>query len=199
MGPGSGKTMSQITYARLDESHFHIHSLDDFCRHQDVTECWRLIQGEWRLIPHAFVEAWTVRECRDIAADIIRHRNRDQSGFGAFDGERVVGFATVAHALFGQTARYVDLACFYVSEEYRRHGIGRALFGMACEEARRLGAQKLYISAHSSKESQAAYRALGCVHAREINARLAALEPCDVQMECPLEGTSGNPREETRA
>ena len=41
----------------------------------------------------------------------------------------------------------------------------------------------LYISAHSSMESQAAYRALGCVHAQEINAALAQVEPCDVQME----------------
>ena len=41
----------------------------------------------------------------------------------------------------------------------------------------------LYMSAHSSMESQAAYRALGCVHAQEINAALAQAEPCDVQME----------------
>ena len=47
-------------------------------------------------------------------------------------------------------------------------------------------AEKLYISAHSSKESQAAYRALGCVHAEEINAKLAQEEPCDVQMEYRL-------------
>ena len=39
---------------------------------------------------------------------------------------------------------------------------------MACEEARRLGADKLYISAHSSKESQAAYRALGCPNGIQI-------------------------------
>ena len=57
---------------------------------------------------------------------------------------------------------------------------------MACEEARRLGADKLYISAHSSKESQAAYRALGCTPAEEVNEGLAAAEPFDVQMEYRL-------------
>ncbi|MBQ3955201.1 MAG: hypothetical protein II680_04870 [Clostridia bacterium] len=57
---------------------------------------------------------------------------------------------------------------------------------MACEEARRLGADKLYISAHSSKESQAAYRALGCSFAEEINEELAGAEPFDVQMEYRL-------------
>ena len=62
-----------------------------------------------------------------------------------------------------------SLVCFQISEEYRRQGIGRKLFSMACEEVRRLGADKLYISAHSSKESQAAYRALGCMPAEEVN------------------------------
>ena len=57
---------------------------------------------------------------------------------------------------------------------------------MACEEARLLGADKLYISAHSSKESQAAYRAFGCTPAEEINANLVAEEPFDVQLEYRL-------------
>lgn len=60
-------------------------------------------------------------------------------------------------------------------------------FYQACEEARRLGADKLYISAHSSKESQATYKALGCVHAKEINPKLAEEEPCDVQLEYVLD------------
>ena len=114
------------------------------------------------------------------------HINLDQTGFGAFDGERIIGFATVSHRIFGASARYVQLVCFQISEEYRRHGIGRKLFSMACEEARRLGADKLYISAHSSKESQAAYRALGCTPAEEVNEGLAAAEPFDVQMEYRL-------------
>ena len=71
-------------------------------------------------------------------------------------------------------------------EEYRCQGIGRKLFSMACEEARLLGADKLYISAHSSKESQAAYRAHGCTLAEEVNEALAAAEPFDVQMEYRL-------------
>ena len=66
-------------------------------------------------------------------------------------------------------------------------GIGKTVFYQACEEARRLGADKLCISAHSSKESQAAYKALGCVHAKEINPKLAEEEPCDVQLEYVLD------------
>lgn len=71
-------------------------------------------------------------------------------------------------------------------------GIGRLLVSAICDAARVLGAEKLYISAHSSKESQAAYRALGCIHAQEIDAAHAAAEPCDVQMEFDLKGATAH-------
>ena len=57
---------------------------------------------------------------------------------------------------------------------------------MACAGARELGASRLYISAHSAQETMAAYRALGCVEAEEINWTLAKKEPCDVQLEYRL-------------
>ena len=99
----------------------------------------------------------------------------------------MIGFITVSHNIFGNTAKYVELVCFQVSEPYRGRGVGKALFYQACEEAKKSGADKSYISAHSSKESQAAYKALGCVHAKEINQKLAEEEPCDVQLEHVLE------------
>lgn len=48
---------------------------------------------------------------------------------------------------------------------------------------RKIGAEKLYISAHSSKESQAAYQELGCTLATEINEKLAEEEPFNVPLE----------------
>jgi len=42
------------------------------------------------------------------------------------------------------------------------------------------------ISAHFYKESQAAYRRLGCVEATEINQVIAENEPYDVQREYVL-------------
>ena len=69
---------------------------------------------------------------------------------------------------------------------YRDRGIGGALFRLACQGARELGAERLYISAHSAQETMAAYRALGCVEAEEIYWPLARKEPCDVQLEFRL-------------
>ena len=160
--------------------------MDDFVRHQTVAESWRKINNDWKLVPNVYEENWSPEQRREIAEDIARHISLDQIGFGAFDGGRIIGFATVSRRIFGAAARYVQLVCFQISEEYRRQGVGRKLFSMACEEARRLGADKLYISAHLSKESQAAYRALGCMPAEEVNEGLAAAEPFDVQMEYRL-------------
>lgn len=173
----------KIHYERLNSDNFNVHSLDDFVRHQKVSECWRNVNGEWKLVPICFEENWSLEKCREIAADVVLHFEKDQSAFGAFDGEKVVGFITISHEIFGKTAKYAELVCFQVSEPYRGKGIGRNLFAMACEEAENLGAEKLYISGHSSKESQAAYKALGCVHAKEINQTRAEEEPCDVQLE----------------
>ena len=117
--------------------------MDDFIRHQTVTACWRKINNDWKLVPNVYEENWSQVQCREIAEDVVHHINLDQTGFGAFHGERIIGFATISHRIFGTAARHVELVCLQISEEYRRQGIGRQLFSMACEEARRLGAEKL--------------------------------------------------------
>lgn len=54
------------------------------------------------------------------------------------------------------------------------------MFYLACEDAKKATVQKLYISAHSVKERQEAYRYLGCVLASEVNATIAQNEPYDI-------------------
>ena len=73
-------------------------------------------------------------------------------------------------------------------EQLRKSGrkAGRVLFELAKAWAKARGAKKLYISAHSSVESQAFYKAVGCQDAAEINPEHAAREPHDRQMECVL-------------
>ena len=176
----------ETDYRQLNSKNFTKHSLDDFIRHQQVSECWRNVEGTWTLVPISFEENWSLEKCREIAADVAVHMEKDQTAFGTFEGEKLVGFITLSHNFFGHTAKYAELVCFQVSEPYRGKGIGKALFYMICGEARKIGAEKLYISGHSSKESQAAYKALGCVHAKEINPKSAEEEPFDVQLEYAL-------------
>ena len=76
----------------------------------------------------------------------------------------------------------------HVSREHRHQGIGRALFCRALDEARARGAKRLYISACSSKETIAFYRAMGCVPAEDVLRELAEEEPCDLQLVCDVNG-----------
>ncbi len=175
-----------IRYKRLNTDNFNVNSLDGFIRHQAVHESWRKVDGQWKLVPDEFEENWSPEQCREIAEDVMIHTKADQTAFGAFLDDKIIGFVTVSHNLFGTTAKYAELVCFQVSKPFRGQGIGKQLFLLVVAEAEKLGAEKLYISAHSSKESQAAYEALGCIRAVEINEKLAACEPLDVQMEYRL-------------
>ena len=96
----------------------------------------------------------------------------------------------VGSILSGTTERFcfrgMDLSSIHVSEDMRGRGIGRELFRIAKNWAKQHGAKKLYISAHSAVESQAFYRAMGCVEAQEYNPEHVAKEPCDCQLECTV-------------
>ncbi len=175
--------METISYKRLTKDNFCENSLDNFIRYQEVKECWRKIAGKYRLVPHAFVEHWDQEECREQARLILQETAHSGVAYGAFCDSEVIGFCMLSGGLFGSNSQYMDLHLLYVSEPFRNRGIGRTLFRLACDAAREAGAKKLYISAHSSRESQAAYRSFGCIEAVEINQRLAENEPFDVQME----------------
>lgn len=177
--------MEEIRIERLTGENFHAHSLDAFIRHQVVNECWRNVDGQWTLQPIAFVEDWSLEKCREEAFAIANHHG-NMVDFGAFQGENLLGYITIGTEKMGTEEQYVQLAAFQVSEPFRGMGVGRKLFEKAVEAAKEYGAPKIYISAHSSKESQAAYKALGCVHAEEIIPRIAEEEPWDVQLEYPV-------------
>ena len=175
-----------VTIEKLTKDNFSEHSLDEFSRHQVVTECWRCVQGQWQLQPIAFTEDWSLEKRQGMAKTIAENLDGDMLDFGAFDHGRLVGYITLGTEILGSRGQYRQVVEFQVSEEHRGMGIGRQLFTRLCEEARKIGAEKLYISTHSSKESHAAYRKLGCVHAEEIIPAIAEEEPCDVQMEYVL-------------
>ncbi len=177
-----------VHYSVLSPANFHRNSLDRFIRHQQVRECWRRVGGELALVPVEFTEEWDIDALRGIADTLLREMAAGAYACGAFCGEDLIGYLLLLSARFGSRKQYAELKEFYVSEPYRGCGIGRALFRMGCEYARRQGVPKLYLSAHSSRESQEVYRRLGCVEAEEPDPVLAAREPCDVQMEYVLEG-----------
>ena len=176
--------MNTITYLFLTEKNFNENSLDEFVRYQEVKECWRKNpNNENVLVSNAYVEDWDLHRRKEVAREILNKIAGNGFAYGAFYEGKVVGYILVSNEFFGSSNQYIELLMYHVSEPYRRRGIGKELFKLACDTAKEIGAKKLYISAHSSKESQAAYCKLGCIEAIEINQAIAENEPYDVQME----------------
>lgn len=159
---------------------------DGFERHQNVTKCWRKTDGEWAIKEIPFVEQWREADYLKLI-DCLNHTlGTGGVVFGAFYQDALKGFSSVEGKLFGMKSEYLDLSCIHVSEDMRGQKVGKMLFGLAKKWAKAHGAEKLYISAHSAVETQAFYRAMGCVEAAEYNPEHVEEEPCDCQLECVL-------------
>jgi GNAT superfamily N-acetyltransferase len=157
-----------------------------FQRTQNVTKCWRKIENEWLVKDICFVDDWSEQEYQELVQYLKKLKQINGFVAGAFIDGQLKGFVSVEPTLFGDNCKYVDLSSIHVLQDMRGKGIGKTLFCMAKKWARDNNADKLYISAHSSIESQAFYHALGCIEAMEYNKELAEKEPCDCQLECGL-------------
>lgn len=158
----------------------------EFVRHQNVTKCWRKVEGRWQVMDIAFVDDWNQEDYEQLIKSLKKIIELGGMVYGAFAQNVLKGFAAVCGELFGSEREYLDLAEIYVSEELRGQGVGTELFKKAAEWAKANGAKKLYISAHSAVESQAFYKGRGCVEAKEYSARHVEKEPCDCQLEYQL-------------
>ena len=176
----------EYNFISLNEENFTNFSLDSFIIRQEVFKCWRKVNGEYELASVHYVDDKDLNGLRVLAMTILNGISRGNAAFGAFSGEKIIGFAYLVGRPFGSRKQYLDLAEFYVSEPYRRQGLGRKLFYMACAEAKKRGAEKLYISAHSAEESAAAYKSYGCVFAEEPDYDHMIKEPFDLQLEFDL-------------
>ena len=177
-----------IEYRNINLEEMNRELFADFQRRQDVTKCWRKVEGEWVIRDIAFVDDWSAEDYEFLVKCL---HNTIQTGgvvIGAFCEGHLKGFASVEAELFGSDGQYMDLTSLHVSGDMRRNGMGAELLNRAKAFAGEHGAKKLYISAHSAVESQAFYRAMGCVEAEEYNKAHVEAEPCDCQLEVACAG-----------
>lgn len=172
-----------IKYRILQEYEINRELFQFFLRHQVVNKCLRRENGEWVVRSAPFIDDWS-EEDYQVLVDCL-HNTVRSGGFvcGAFSDSKLKGFVSVENGFFGGENCYYDLSAIHVSEDMRRKGIGKTLFFAAADWARKQGAKKLYISAHSAVESQAFYSSMGCVDASEYNQKHVEAEPYDCQLE----------------
>lgn len=175
-----------IEYRRLEEKEICRELFGQFIRRQKVGKCWRRVDGEWVIRDDPFVDDWTEEDYRKLVTCLQNTLATGGFVYAAFQDGALKGFASVEAALFGGEQGYLDLSSIHVSQDMRGQGVGRALFLAAKDWARNSGGRKLYISAHSAVESQAFYRAMGCVEAEVYHQGHVEEEPYDCQLECGL-------------
>ena len=115
---------------------------------------------------------------RSVAKDIS---GDDYVTYLAIENDEVVGFIGLKKELIES---YMILDLMQVSAACRGQGIGRKLFDSGKEEARKAGAEALYISACSSEETIAFYKAMRAELADCPIKEIAEDEPYDLQMIC---------------
>lgn len=169
----------------------------DFIRHQNVEKCLRKENGAWVVQDAPFVDHWSESDYQFLI-DCLKNTLRTGGlVYGSFCAQpyaedvcrrsgacTLKGFVSVESTLFGGAQGYLDLSSIHVSEDMRGKGIGKTLFHTAKDWARKKDAKKLYISSHSAIETQAFYKAMGCVDAQVYDQRHVAQEPYDRQLEC---------------
>ena len=164
----------------LSETNFCLESLDSYHRNQNVNKVYRRIDGEYTLVECKYTEDWDLNKKRSVAKQIS---SDDYITYIALENEKVVGFIGLLRKLNGP---YMILDMMQVSSECRGQGVGRQLFEVGKAEARKAGAEALYISACSSEETIAFYRAMGSGLANNPIKEIAEEEPFDLQMICPV-------------
>lgn len=98
---------------------------------------------------------------------------------GAFDGERLVGIATLRRAV---RPGVDQLEALFVDRGHRRRGVADALVARIEAAARAGGARRLYVSATPSESAVGFYHSRGFEPTSEPIPELFELEPEDVHM-----------------
>ncbi len=175
-----------IEYRELSQEEIDRSLFGEFVRGQEVTDCWRWIDGDWMIVLAPFTDDWSEKEYEDLISDLIRTVKEGGIVYGAFLDGTLKGFASMEHKPFGSRGQYRDMTNLHVSSDKRGQQIGSRLFELCCVWARMKGGMRIYISAHSADETQKFYRGLGCVDALEVSAAHREKEPYDCQLEYDL-------------
>lgn len=158
-------------------------SLNHFSRYQVTDQVLFKENNHYKLKSDHFIDDWDDNKKVRVIDDLRTCIMEGGTVIGAFKCEELAGFANIESCFFGSKMEYLELPYIHISSERRGYGIGKNLFEKCCEEAKRLGAAKLYIAAHPSVESQGFYKAMGCREAVEINEKIWSREPLDIQLE----------------
>lgn len=176
--------------SRLLDRH-EIARIWDIDRREVIDNIYYYEHGELVLKPeHYDMQGWPAGEA-DLYTPILEACFARGGWFhGLFDSDRLVGVAVLDTRQIGLQRDLLQLKALHVSSGYRDQSIGRRLFEVASDEARRRGAKGLYISATPSEHTINFYLRLGCCISSSPDPELFVLEPEDIHLEYRFEADS---------
>lgn len=176
----------EIIYQEITKETLSLKLFIDFNRYQVVKKSWLTENGKRVLKDTPYTETWTKAEKARLILYLENTLKTGGSIFGAFQGGKLIGFASLESKFFGLNQDYLQLSAIHTSYEYRGQKVGKNLFKLIAQKASQMGAKKLYISTHPAEETQAFYRSLGCRKAQETREDIIKLNPNDPQLEYQL-------------
>ena len=140
----------------------------NFNHHQTITKKWVKRNNTWELVATSDLREWN-KDKRIWISEYLRQQiARGGSVVAAYVGDVLVGFCCVDGGFAGKTAKYANMTMLFVDDKWKRKGIGGKLFKNICICAKRMEAEKLFISAIPSFDTIAFYFNMGCENAREV-------------------------------
>ncbi|MCD4713140.1 MAG: GNAT family N-acetyltransferase, partial [Clostridiales bacterium] len=111
--------LNKIMYIELTTNDINLSLFSTFDRHQDVKKCWRKEDCEWILKDISFTEHWGTKEYRYLVTCLQNTISTGGAVFGAFEENRLVGFASVENEYFGSKNEYLQLSSIHITNGSR--------------------------------------------------------------------------------
>lgn len=170
-----------MEYRLLNEE--EITKVDEIDRTETIEFIYYYIKGKLKLVEEfCEVPKWNRDQVLIHISDLTELYNKGGFIFGAFDGSKIAGVISLDNELIGKHKDHLNLAGFWVSNQYRNKGIGEKLVELVVEKAMEIGAVMLYVSATPSQNTVNFYLKRGFKLTDEIIEKLYELEPEDIHM-----------------
>jgi GNAT superfamily N-acetyltransferase len=158
--------------------------LKGFIRDQVTTHV--MVLEDNRLVEKAddFSESWDEMKLNQISLYLKMCLQRGGVVLVIIKNHTVIGFGSIEPTVHFDT--YIQMPYLHISAPYRHKGYGKVLFLSLKTAAKKLGVEKLYISTHPDRDTQAFYRSVGCQLAKQVIPKIFDKEPRDIQLEVKL-------------
>lgn len=170
-----------LNYRLLERSELEL--LGEIDRKEIVNEVYYFRDNKLEIVNEFYnIQGWDLEELHEYIDRLQDIYDRNGTIYGAFDNKTIVGLGALESKFIGKNNDQLKLDMLYISNNYRKKGIGKNLVNLLSKKAKELNAKSIYISATPFKNTVEFYFAIGAKLTNEINKDLYELEPYDIHM-----------------